>query len=70
VIADAATKLRARSFIMDGEVVVVGHDGVAVFEALHRRHMTALWRSNDTHLDLFATGDDGAVWSTSWEAAV
>jgi len=26
--------------------------------------VTALWRSNDTHLDLFATGNDGAVWST------
>jgi hypothetical protein len=31
--------------------------------------VTALWRSNDTHLDLFATGNDGAVWSTWWEAA-
>lgn len=31
--------------------------------------VTALWRSNDTHLDLFATGNDGAVWSISWEAA-
>jgi hypothetical protein len=31
--------------------------------------VTALWRSNNTHLDLFATGNDGAVWSTSWEAA-
>ena len=31
--------------------------------------VTAMWRSNDTHLDLFATGDD-RVWSTSWEAAV
>ncbi len=31
--------------------------------------VTALWRSNDTHLDLFVTGNDGAVWSTWWEAA-
>jgi len=31
--------------------------------------VTALWRSNDTHLDLFATGNDGAVWSTWWESA-
>ncbi len=31
--------------------------------------VTALWRSNDTHLDLFATGTDGAVWSTWWEAS-
>jgi hypothetical protein len=31
--------------------------------------VTAVWRSNDTHLDLFATGTDGAVWSTWWEGA-
>src|SRR5260370_20319395 len=31
--------------------------------------VTALWRSSDTHLDLFATGTDGAVWSTWWEGA-
>jgi ATP-dependent DNA ligase len=37
-IAVAAAKLRAKSFTMDGEAVVVGADGVAVFEALHRRH--------------------------------
>ena len=29
--------------------------------------VTALWRSNDTHLDLFVTGPDGTVWSTWWE---
>jgi bifunctional non-homologous end joining protein LigD len=37
-IAAAAAKLRARSFTLDGEAVVSGADGVAVFEALHRRH--------------------------------
>jgi bifunctional non-homologous end joining protein LigD len=37
-IAGAAAKLRAKSFTLDGEAVVVGHDGVAVFDALHRRH--------------------------------
>jgi bifunctional non-homologous end joining protein LigD len=37
-IASAAAKLRARSFTLDSEAVVVGADGVAVFEALHRRH--------------------------------
>jgi bifunctional non-homologous end joining protein LigD len=37
-IAAAAGKLRARSFTMDGEAVVVGVDGVARFNALHRRH--------------------------------
>jgi ATP-dependent DNA ligase len=36
-IARAAAKLRARSFTLDGEAVVCGPDGVAVFDALHRR---------------------------------
>jgi bifunctional non-homologous end joining protein LigD len=35
-IAGAAAKLRARSFTLDGEAVVCGTDGVAVFNALHR----------------------------------
>jgi bifunctional non-homologous end joining protein LigD len=33
-----AAKLRAKSFTLDGEAVVAGADGVAMFEALHRRH--------------------------------
>jgi bifunctional non-homologous end joining protein LigD len=33
----AAAKLRGRSFTIDGEAVVCGPDGVAVFDALHRR---------------------------------
>jgi bifunctional non-homologous end joining protein LigD len=37
-IAGVPGKLRARSFTLDGEAVVCGEDGVAVFEALHRRH--------------------------------
>jgi bifunctional non-homologous end joining protein LigD len=37
-IATAAAKLRAKSFTIDGEAVVCGPDGVAVFDALHRRH--------------------------------
>jgi bifunctional non-homologous end joining protein LigD len=37
-IAAAAAKLRAKSFTLDGEAVVTGEDGVAVFDALHRRH--------------------------------
>jgi bifunctional non-homologous end joining protein LigD len=36
-IAAAATKLKARSFTLDGEAVVADADGVAVFDALHRR---------------------------------
>src|SRR5450631_926285 len=37
-IAAAAGKLRAKSFALDGEAVVAGADGIAVFDALHRRH--------------------------------
>jgi hypothetical protein len=35
-IAVTAAKLRAASFTIDGEAVVCGPDGVAVFDALHR----------------------------------
>jgi bifunctional non-homologous end joining protein LigD len=36
-IAVTATLLRASSFTLDGEAVVCGPDGVAIFDALHRR---------------------------------
>jgi bifunctional non-homologous end joining protein LigD len=36
-IAVTATLLRAKSFTLDGEAVVCGPDGVAVFDAPHRR---------------------------------
>jgi bifunctional non-homologous end joining protein LigD len=36
-IAGTATKLRARSFTLDGEAVVCGPDKIASFEALHRQ---------------------------------
>jgi bifunctional non-homologous end joining protein LigD len=36
-IAVTAMLLRAKSFTLDGEAVVCGPDGVAVFDALHRR---------------------------------
>jgi len=32
--------------------------------------VTALWREPGKHLDLFATGTDGAVWSTFWNEGV
>jgi bifunctional non-homologous end joining protein LigD len=35
-IAVTAARLRARSFTLDGEAVVCGPDGVAIFDALHR----------------------------------
>jgi bifunctional non-homologous end joining protein LigD len=37
-IAETAARLSASSFTIDGEAVVCGPDGVAVFNALHRRH--------------------------------
>jgi bifunctional non-homologous end joining protein LigD len=36
-IAVTAMQLRARSFTLDGEACVCGPDGVAIFDALHRR---------------------------------
>jgi bifunctional non-homologous end joining protein LigD len=36
-IARAAAKLRAKSFTVDGEATVCGPDGIAIFNALHRR---------------------------------
>jgi bifunctional non-homologous end joining protein LigD len=36
-VAGAAAKIRAQSSTLDGEAVVAGADGVAVFDALHRR---------------------------------
>jgi bifunctional non-homologous end joining protein LigD len=36
-IAVTASKLRTKSFTLDGEAVVANADGVAVFDALHRR---------------------------------
>jgi bifunctional non-homologous end joining protein LigD len=35
-IAGTAVRLRAKSFTIDGEAVVCGPDGVAIFDALHR----------------------------------
>jgi bifunctional non-homologous end joining protein LigD len=36
-ITSAAAKLRAKSFTIDGEAAVCGPDGIAIFDALHRR---------------------------------
>jgi ATP-dependent DNA ligase len=35
-IASTVAQLRARSFTIDGEAVVCGPDGIAIFDALHR----------------------------------
>jgi bifunctional non-homologous end joining protein LigD len=57
-IAVTATLLRARSFTLDGEAVVCGPDGVAVFDALHRRGTVteAMLYAFDLHTD-----EDGAT---------
>jgi bifunctional non-homologous end joining protein LigD len=36
-IAGTAAMLRARSFTLDGQAVVSGEDGIAIFDRLHRR---------------------------------
>jgi bifunctional non-homologous end joining protein LigD len=36
-IASTAAELRAESFTLDGEAVVCGPDGIAIFDALHRQ---------------------------------
>jgi bifunctional non-homologous end joining protein LigD len=38
-ISRAAAVIKANSFILDGEVVVCGPDGISVFESLHRRYI-------------------------------
>jgi bifunctional non-homologous end joining protein LigD len=38
IVAGAAA-IEVQSFTLDGEAVVCGPDGVAIFEALHRRHI-------------------------------
>jgi ATP-dependent DNA ligase len=35
-ISAAAAKLAAQSFTLDGEAVVCGRDGVAIFKGMHR----------------------------------
>jgi ATP-dependent DNA ligase len=40
-IAQAASKVYAKSFTLDGEAMVCGPDGVANFDALHRRGTVA-----------------------------
>src|SRR5204863_1722121 len=36
LITQAALRLRKESFVIDGEAVVLGTDGISVFEALHQ----------------------------------
>ena len=63
-IANAAAKLKARSFTLDGEAVVCGTDGVAVFDALHRRG-----RVNDAILQAFDLLElDGSITGRSRSA--
>ena len=50
----AAMRLRrARSFTLDGEAVVCGPDGVAIFDALHRRNCTT---TIEKHFDAVLRG--------------
>jgi ATP-dependent DNA ligase len=44
-IASAAAKISAQSFTLDGEAVVCGEDGVAIFDALHRPERSSKYSS-------------------------
>jgi bifunctional non-homologous end joining protein LigD len=69
-IALAAAKLRARSFTIDGEAAVVGSDGIATFEALHRRYKAAdamlyastCWRSTARICDRCPSASGRRCW--------
>jgi bifunctional non-homologous end joining protein LigD len=37
LIVEGATKIRAHSFYMDGEGVICGNDGIAIFDELHSK---------------------------------
>jgi ATP dependent DNA ligase-like protein len=52
-IAAAAAKLKARSFTLDSGAVVCDADGVAVFDALHRRHKASDTILGAPTLDIF-----------------
>jgi bifunctional non-homologous end joining protein LigD len=64
-IAVTATLLRAKSFTLDGEAVVCGPDGVAVFDALHRagRYRRRPGRASQ-HLAAGVLPDRGSVRGT------
>ncbi len=46
LIVEAASKLRATSFVMDGEGVILDPDGYSNFDRLHSRSMTARFSSS------------------------
>jgi ATP-dependent DNA ligase len=55
-VTEAALKLRARSFVLDGEAVILGDDGLADFDAVHSRK-----RDTEVQLiafDLLSLGED------------
>jgi bifunctional non-homologous end joining protein LigD len=64
-IAVTAMQLRARSFTLDGEACVCGPDGVAIFDALHRRG-TVCVSARPSALCLWATVRSG--WRGYWRA--
>jgi hypothetical protein len=75
-ITDAAGELRARTFTLDGEAVVCGADGIAVFDALHgqRRLREAflyefdLIEMDGEDLRHWPFSEARRVWSGCWPA--
>jgi bifunctional non-homologous end joining protein LigD len=67
-IAATAAKLRAISFTIDGEAVVCGPDGVAVFDALHRRGTVS--EAMLYAFDLLELDGEGRSWASASAAAL
>jgi ATP-dependent DNA ligase len=73
-IAAAAAKLRAKSFTLDGEAVVAGADGVAMFDALHRRGrvsdaiLQACWNSTARTCARCRSASASLAWRGCWLA--
>jgi len=55
-IVETARKIRQKQFILDGEAVVLGVDGISDFNALHSRRATMM--SSSTPSILALGGDD------------
>jgi ATP-dependent DNA ligase len=63
---EAARKIRQKGFVLDGEAVILGVDGISDFNALHSRHhdeevagRTGAW-----------AGAGGLIWSGSSNATL
>jgi ATP-dependent DNA ligase len=60
-----AMQLRATSFTLDGEAVVCGPDGVAIFDALHRRSSARRVMASSASMSAMSSSVSAAVARTA-----